>query len=232
MSKYEEPALEKEDFTCPHCGVHSQFERHYLSKSGGNGGATDMDMQICTRCKECLIWKLKPVFSAMGLRNSIAAGATGKYEHKLIYPISSIGELPHDDMPEDVKEIYEEARQIAGLSPRGAIVLLRLALDRLVDKLLDENERNKKLRKKIELLTKRGLSSDLSKAMDAVRNIGNGGAHDNELSEHCTKEVALKLFGFINFLVEQKIKKPREIGRFCDVIPEGRQINKAQKQES
>jgi len=43
--------------------------------------------------------------------------------------------MPHLDMPDTVKELYNEAREIASESPRAAAALLRLALEKLTEEL-------------------------------------------------------------------------------------------------
>ena len=49
----------------------------------------------------------------------------------MIFPSGSTIPMAHTDMPESVKEIYDEAREIAGQSPRAAAALLRLALEKI-----------------------------------------------------------------------------------------------------
>lgn len=53
----------------------------------------------------------------------------------MIFPSGSNIPMPHTDMPESVKEIYNEAREIASNSPRAAAALLRLALEKLTEEL-------------------------------------------------------------------------------------------------
>ncbi|MBQ7074264.1 hypothetical protein IJM86_04305 [bacterium] len=49
----------------------------------------------------------------------------------MIRPNVSPAPLPNEDMPSDVKEIYEEARQVSAFSPRAAAALLRVSLEKL-----------------------------------------------------------------------------------------------------
>jgi len=49
----------------------------------------------------------------------------------MIRPNVSNAPLPHEDMPDDVKEIYEEARQVSVFSQRAAAALLRVSLEKL-----------------------------------------------------------------------------------------------------
>ena len=48
------------------------------------------------------------------------------------YPVRN-GIIPAEDMPEDAKEVFNEAQAIIALSPRAACALLRVCLERIVD---------------------------------------------------------------------------------------------------
>ena len=72
----------------------------------------------------------------------------------MIYPHSSTAPLPIDEMPENVKELFNEARAVLNQSPRGACALLRLAIQYIV-KELGEDEKN--LNKAIGSLVEKGL---------------------------------------------------------------------------
>ena len=60
---------------------------------------------------------------------------------------TSLRRDPNVDMPESVKQLYNEAGTIYNKSPRAACALLRLAIDRLCNE-LEETDRdiNKKYR--------------------------------------------------------------------------------------
>ena len=67
-------------------------------------------VSFCSHCSEFSVW----------------------YDENLIYPKSSFAPMPSEDMPEDVKEDFLEARNIVMDSPRAAAALLRLALQKLM----------------------------------------------------------------------------------------------------
>lgn len=60
---------------------------------------------------------------------------------KLIYTFSGTAPLPNSDMPDNVQQDYEDARNILSISPRGSAALLRLAIQKLC-KHLGESEEN------------------------------------------------------------------------------------------
>jgi len=78
----------------------------------------------------------------------------------LIYPQSSSAPEPIEDMPEEVKQDYLEAKNIVNLSPRAAAALLRLALQKLMIHL---GERGKNLNEDIASLVKKGLPKRFKK---------------------------------------------------------------------
>jgi len=51
----------------------------------------------------------------------------------MVFPNRITVELAHIDMPEEVKEIYNEAREVSNISPRAAAALLRVALEKLTE---------------------------------------------------------------------------------------------------
>ncbi|WP_353684517.1 DUF4145 domain-containing protein [Thermodesulfovibrio sp. 3907-1M] len=83
-----------------------------------------------------------------------------KGKPEIVYPISSavLLPLPNSDMPKEVRLDYEETAQIAKFSPRGAAALLRLAIQKLV-KYLGEDEKN--LNQAIGTLVKKGLPPEI-----------------------------------------------------------------------
>lgn len=100
----------------------------------------------------------------------------------MIYPSEGIAPLPHPDLSDDekdhIKDDYLEARTIVSQSPRGAAALLRLTIQKLVDRIVEERnlpvkKNQKDLNGKIGLLLRNGLRKEIQQALDYVRVIGN-----------------------------------------------------------
>lgn len=119
--------------------------------------------------------------------------------------------MPHNDMPDEVKKIYDEAREILAKSPKGASALLRLALQMLCDKLVPGN---KNINDKIGELVKNGLPQKLQQAFDLVRIVGNNAVHPGEINLDDNPAMANRLFDLLNIIVEYMIAKPKEIDAF------------------
>lgn len=207
MGEYFEPGFKKEAFNCPYCNVYAHqkwryrlllynssqtsHQEHMYDQLGIQGWSTS----TCSHCGKVSFW----------------------LNEKLIYPKSSIAPLPNEDMPEDVKEDYLEARNIVNDSPRGACALLRLALQKLMPHL---GENGKNLNKDIGNLVSKGISIEVQKALDSVRVIGNDAVHPGELDLKDDVPTAIALFHLINYIVENQISSKKEIDKIYALLPD------------
>ena len=147
---------------------------------------------------------------------------------KLVYPKILTNPPPRGDMPDSVVGYYNEARQIAGDSPRAAAALLRLAAKKLC-----ETEQN--LNRAIGNLKKKGLSESVIQSLDSLRITGNeGGAHEGQidLSGEDNKPLVEKLFCLLNFIVEKTIAEPRNIEETFHSMPEGQKQSVKDRDEN
>ena len=129
MSEYSPPEYRSDGFNCPYC--HAYAEQTWLALGGVDDvvsgdvedliyiNEADVEVSICSRCNSAAFWLHK----------------------KIIYPIARMGPPANSGLPGNVKEMYEEASAIAGLSARAACALLRVAIEMLLKDLghLKEN---------------------------------------------------------------------------------------------
>lgn len=128
--------------------------------------------------------------------------------------------MPYLDMPDAVKELYNEAREIAWKSPRAAAALLRVALEKLTEELW---ETTWNLNTRIRNLQKQGLSEKVIKSLDILRITANEwGSHAGQidLTWADNSDVVIKLFKLLNFIVEKTITENNEIDELFDLLPE------------
>ena len=198
MTPYTPPSPGLTAFNCPLCGAFAK-QTWFPAAEYRNGQANHIqDYQVvhCGHCQKHTIW----------------------VKQKMVYPFTGTAPLPNQDMPDDVKQDYEEARNISMISPRGAAALLRLAIQRLCKHLGQSGEN---INTDIAGLVKNGLSVKLQQALDSVRVVGNNAVHPGQIDLKDDIETANKLFVFVNIICDNQISQPKQIGEFYDAtIPD------------
>jgi hypothetical protein len=129
------------------------------------------------------------------------------------------GVQPNDDLPDEILRDFEEAREIANASPRGAAALLRLCIQKLCRHL---GEKGEKLDADIATLVRKGLNPFVQKSLDIVRVIGNEAVHPGELDLKDDTETALRLFELVNAIAEQMISHPKAVDEMYKKLPENK----------
>lgn len=201
--KYIAPNKELKTFTCPHCHTIAQMLSHTHYFSDDIERFPDDDFFImnvvtickCANCGKKILW------------------VNDDYAYPDLQPIES-----NVDMPDSVRQLYEEAGLIYTKSPRAACALLRLAIDRLCNEL---GEIDRDINKNIAALVKRGLSVDVQQALDIVRVVGNKAVHPGQIAfDVDSVETAETLFTLINIIVNRLISEPKRIEAMFDKLPD------------
>lgn len=201
--KYIQPSITANSYTCPHCNTISQMESQchhfnsdlYTYKSGGLGIRNRLTIHRCQCCGRKIIWN----------------------DDTYIYP-DIVAEEPNPDMPEEVKQLYNEAGLIYNKSPRAACALLRLAIDRLCNEL---GETDRDINKNIGELVKKGLPASVQQALDVVRVVGNRAVHPGQIAFDVDDVgTATMLMRLLNIIVSRMISEPKEIAGLYDQLPE------------
>lgn len=155
------------------------------------------NLSRCYNCKELSIW----------------------IHDQIVYPNTKIDIHPNNDLPEKIRSLFEEAREIVDSSPKGAAALLRLSVQYLCKEL---GESGKNIDKDIASLVGKGLNPLVQQALDVVRVIGNESVHPGEIDLNDNKEIAVKLFGLVNLICEQMISHPKQVQQLYGSLPEGK----------
>ena len=190
------PNFDENSFTCPHCGVYSQFFPFEVIKDfkgplkiNRSGifdeyrtvypsdffeffDKNDFCIRVCTHCEKPTFW----------------------HSRTLVYPASS-GIVPSKYMPEHVINDFQEAQAIVNLSPRAACSLLRYCLEQIINHL---GGRGKRLVHKIDSLN---LSPKLKRICDACRLTGNEASHNDNFDFQAKNEEAQALAHSISYLI-------------------------------
>lgn len=197
MSKYYPPTFKGEQFHCILCGVYaSQYWNSLFRKTEGYSAATAFTYSKCQHCGDICYW----------------------FDGRMIVPSEAPVPPPHVDMPENCIPEYNEARDIVARSPRAAAALLRLCVQRLMVEL---GEKGKKINDDIGSLVKKGLPVEVQQALDYCRVVGNNGVHPGEIELTDNPQIAHSLFEMLNFIVEDRITRPKKVAELYSILPEG-----------
>ena len=134
-----------------------------------------------------------------------------------IYPHAyQIGEA-NNDLPEDIRGDYDEARAVLEASPRSAAALLRLCIQKICISL---GEKGANLNDDIANLVKKGLDVRVQQALDIVRVAGNNAVHPGKMDLRDDKEAATSLFQLVNLIADRMISEPKQIDVLFNRLPQ------------
>lgn len=158
----------------------------------------------CVRCREWSVWRDK----------------------RMVFPGVALGSPPHEEMPAEARELYEEAREVVGTSRRAGAALARAALERLLS-VLDPVDGRLSLFGRIDHVMPR-VSGSLAKMLTLVRHAGNESVHPNSdpddvmilVLDPANEAVVSVMFESINDLVDELISKPRRQQELFEKLPE------------
>ena len=198
--EYIKPEFQKTSFHCSKCNAfaHQTWMQAWRLSRSNPFIISSLFVAYCAHCKNYSVWQ----------------------EKKMVYPKLSTAPMARKDMPEDVRKIYEEARDVAGVSARAAAALLRVALEKLTI-YLGEKEGN--LNTRIKNLKAKGLPEDVIKCLDIVRiNANEGGSHSGQidLENKDNDKIVDALFLLVNFIVEKTISDTKQIDEMFQALPE------------
>lgn len=214
---YKEPKFNEHFFTCPYCQVYAQqkweisgiridWDNKYGTvsrpvNSNPNYNFDELDklsISTCQACNKYHIW----------------------HNDKMIIPTNSPIPMPLEDMPEVVKNLYLEARDVHPISYKASCALLRLALQHLCEELLKDRSTGQ-INKDIGELVKEAVPQEFQQALDIVRVVGNNAVHPGKMDESDVEEYAITLFELLNYIVQEKIVRPKMIDGIYNKLPNG-----------
>ena len=199
MIPYTPPSQSSDGFNCPFCKAysHQKWGDGHVIITGSYSKIPDVKFALCTKCTKYSIW----------------------YNYKMVHPLLGEAPLPHEDLPYEIKQDYEEASNIISISPRSSAALLRLAIEKLTDHILND-DKGKDLNDNIRKLVEKGLPITIQQSLDILRVIGNNALHPGQIDLKDDRETALKLFELVNLITDYMITKPRQTSELYQSLPE------------
>lgn len=140
--------------------------------------------------------------------------------HKQVWPAPAFEIIGASNMPDSVRQDFDEARSVFEVSPRAASALLRVAIERLCNEITGSTA---PVFENIGNLVKDGLDNRIQKALDIVRVTGNDAVHPGQIDRADSRETAITLFKLVNLIVEKMITEPQQIDAlFGQISPQKR----------
>lgn len=221
MHNYVAPKHRISLFSCPHCGGYSQQQwPDEVLVNIGDGKTIPLpnfDLSTCVACEQITIWQGTNTHT----RSQRLLNEPVQYQvWSVIWPQYKTEVPSHRLLPNDLRSLYDEAREVAGISPRSAAALLRLLTEHLVKIKAPQKDLNNGI---AQLFREKVLDSNLQQVADYLRLTGNSAVHDpGKIYLEEDPQQINTLFSFVNMLVQKLIAEPEEINELYAVLPEGK----------
>lgn len=183
--KYVVPQSGLDLYTCPYCGTLAR-QYHWANSGNLDNGCypvfenNPVRVSTCENCREICLW----------------------YFDQMVYPNLANAPAPNPDMPEDVRNDYEEAASIHMPSPRAAAALLRSAIWKLCIHLGGDG-------KDIGSYIKELVPEQVQESLAAAKVTGNDAVCPG-LIDTDDAEGAGKLFVLLNVITEHMVSMPEK----------------------
>ncbi len=185
--------------------------------------------RICSKCGNRCYWeiitKYKPRIKEKDSRNL----DDYETEEKIIYPdISLIDIEPNEDLTNEQKQLFNEAKDIFDKSPKAAGALLRCVIERILrDKFQEKHSQSLLGTILKEKNVQNELGHEIIQLCETCKLIGNDAAHSSLIiyEDESKQEVEL-LFELINAIAEELLSKPRKRQEMLD---KSKKINEFKK---
>ncbi|MBZ0278880.1 MAG: DUF4145 domain-containing protein [Anaerolineae bacterium] len=188
MSNQTKPQYTEQLFECPHCSNKSHMEVIAHAEKHGDEVVSyeyaieysrKWDIFLCPNCSK-VIFHQNTYYSEW---DEVEYDEDGQISvipgilNEVLYPSSR----NFWRTPENILELYRDAKRLTPIDPTAAVVKIRRLLDAVCT---DQNAKGKKLINKLnDLVTRNIIPQSLYEIADRLREVGNLGAHEENITE-------------------------------------------------
>ncbi|MFN7311683.1 MAG: DUF4145 domain-containing protein [Vampirovibrionales bacterium] len=233
QKNYVLPDPEKLVFTCQHCGaLTTHLPRSYDNNQGFTNNYSfsinsDIPRVVYDEFKTLKLSRTKCLHCS-GIHIFVEEFLNHSYVSTLVYPfnINYEGyEAPCEDMPEDIRVLYNEAAEVLKYSPRSSSALLRFALESLVKDICKTTPKKNNLAGYIEqFVNENAWATKYQPHLKTLRLIGNNAVHGEKdgidffEDKEQSKKDCLFLFNFLNRIADETYTSKRKDEEFMQRI--------------
>lgn len=197
--------------------INNIIELSYETLMNKNIGAITFLIKICLNCGERSYWEvITPIREYPNAHLPTHIEKDNDYDNNYvnkIYPhISSIDQEPNEDLDEEIKQLFNEAKDIFDKSPKAAGALLRCILEKILREIFKEKHSKSYLGTILnDENVKNKIGKDISDACMACKIVGNESVHSSLLIflDEDKKDVE-QLFRIINLIADKFITQPKK----------------------
>lgn len=185
--------------------------------------------RICSKCGNRCYWEIITKYKLRTKEKDSRNLDDYETEEKIIYRnISLIGIDPNEDLTNEQKQLFNEAKDIFDISPKAAGALLRCVIERILrDKFQAKHSQSLLGTILNDANVKDELGHDIIQLCETCKLIGNDASHSSLMiyEDESKQEVEL-LFELINAIAEELQSKPR---KRQDMLDKSKKINESKK---
>lgn len=166
---------------CPHCLVsfHIPDRSHRGRQIGFAVTGYWWEFTVtCPTCNDVIVW-LVTSETFVGV-NAASMAPYGEMQIRMVYPQASGRPPVPAEVPTEFAEDYKEACLVFSDSPKASAALSRRCLQHILREKAEITNHTDLAKAINEVVNDPAVPTDISSALDAVRNIGNFSAHPNK----------------------------------------------------
>jgi hypothetical protein len=163
---------------CPHCAVEVHTHVEYVALGEDAEGRWNVAKRTCPACNKFIIHLTngRPLYAMTG--SHVVRGMEDETISILVRPKNNSRPPCPPEVPKEIAEDYTEACLVLSDSPKASSAMSRRALQNILKDPNAGNAQQRDLADQIDhVLKSKTLPPYIANVLDAVRNIGNFGAH-------------------------------------------------------